>query len=132
MKALIVDDCMITRELLGVTLEKYAQIDQAENGEQAVSMVERTLEQSHPYSLICLDLNMPGLSGHETLQMIRKREDTLGHGVRSIVFMITSSSSPEDMMEALISGSCDDYLTKPVMQKTLIELLGKHGLITCN
>jgi CheY-like chemotaxis protein len=43
--------------------------------------------------------------------------------------MITASSSPDDMMEALLSGSCDDYLTKPVMHKTLIELLQKHNLV---
>lgn len=66
MKVLIVDDCEIARELLAVPLEKYARIDQAENGEQAVQMVEQALGQSEPYELICLDLNMPGMSGHET------------------------------------------------------------------
>ncbi len=129
MKALIVDDCEIARGLLEVALEKYARIEQAENGQQAVQMVERSLEQSMPYDLICLDLNMPGMSGHETLRAVREREEQLATDERAIVFMITASSSPDDMMEALLSGSCDDYLTKPVMHKTLIELLQKHKLI---
>ena len=129
MKALIVDDCEIARGLLEVALEKHARIEQAENGQQAVQMVERSLEQSMPYDLICLDLNMPGMSGHETLRAVREREEQLATDERAIVFMITASSSPDDMMEALLSGSCDDYLTKPVMHKTLIELLQKHKLI---
>jgi len=129
MKALIVDDCEIARELLAVSLEKYARIDQAENGEQAVQRVEQALGQTAPYDLICLDVNMPGMSGHETLRAIREREEQLAADARAIVFMITASSSPDDMMEALLSGSCDDYLTKPVMHKTLIELLQKHRLI---
>ena len=129
MKALIVDDCMIARGLLEVVLENYAHIDLAENGQQAVQKVEQALEQAKPFDLICLDLNMPGMSGHETLRAIRDREEQLAAAERTTVFMITASSSPDDMMEALLSGSCDDYLTKPVMRKTLIELLQKHKLI---
>lgn len=56
-------------------------------------------------------------------------EDQLAADLRAIVFMITASSSPDDMMEALLSGACDDYLTKPVMHMTLVELLQKHKLI---
>lgn len=129
MKTLIVDDCVIARELLAVALEQHSRIDQAENGEQAIQLVIQALEQSAPYDLICLDLNMPGMGGHETLRKIREREEELAVGVRATVFMITASSSPDDMLEALLSGSCDDFLTKPVMHKTLIELLHKHNLV---
>lgn len=129
MKALIVDDCMITREMLAVVLEQYARIDQAENGMEAIRLFEEALDRDDPYQLICLDLNMPGITGHETLREIRAREERHQNAIRSTVFMITASSSPDDMLEALLSGSCDDFLTKPVMSKTLIELLQKHTLL---
>lgn len=129
MRALIVDDCMVTREMLAVMLENHAQIDQAENGSQAIQMVEQALTQDAGYDLICLDLNMPGITGHETLREIRTKEEQHAAGARAKVFMITASSSPDDMMEALLSGSCDDFLTKPVMNKTLLELLQKHMLL---
>ena len=129
MKALIVDDCMITRELLAVPLANHAEIDQAENGEEALRLVAKALEQNAPYELICLDLNMPLMGGHDTLREIRELEDQQAAGARSKVFMITASSDPDDMMEALLSGECDDYLTKPVMSKTFVALLEKHGLI---
>jgi len=49
-------------------------------------------------------------------------------GARATVFMVTGSSSPDDMFDALMHGDCDDYLTKPLMQQNFNELLGKHGL----
>lgn len=61
------------------------------------------------------------------LRTIRTLEDEAG-GRKAIVFMITASSSPDDMLEGLL-GSCDDYLTKPVVRHALRVLLSKHGLL---
>ncbi len=129
MRALVVDDCMLTREMLAMELEKHATVDRAENGADAVRMVAEALDSEAPYNLICMDLYMPEMTGHEALRLIRGQEKLMGGRFRSKVFMITSSSSPDDMMEALLSGDCDDYLTKPVMSKMLLELLHKHGVI---
>ncbi len=127
MRALVVDDCMLTREMLAMALEKYASVDRAENGADAVRMATEAMDSETPYNLICMDLNMPEMTGHEALRLIRYQEEHKGTAFRSKAFMITSSSSPDDMMEALLSGDCDDYLTKPVLLKTFAELLNKHG-----
>ncbi len=128
MKSLIVDDCEMTRELLALPISRLGAVDMAEDGEEAVKKVEEAIAKEDPYSLICLDLNMPKMGGHEALRCIRKLETDAGTE-RSKVFMITSSSSPDDMVEALMSGECDDYLTKPVMTNTFKELLQRHDLI---
>lgn len=130
MRALIVDDCIITRELLSVPVSAHGIVDQSDNGEEASKMVKTAIDAGEPYDLICLDINMPLVDGHETLRNIRKIESESGEVARATIFMITASSSPDDMMEALLSGSCDDYLTKPVMSKTLTALMKKHGLIS--
>lgn len=127
MKALIVDDCEMTRELISLPLMGHGIVDMAEDGEEAVSKVQAAINNEAPYTLICLDLNMPKMGGHEALRSIRQLESD-GGVERSTVFMITSSSSPDDMVEALMSGDCDDYLTKPVMTNTFKELLRKHDL----
>lgn len=129
MKVLIVDDCMVTRELLAVPLAGCATVDQAENGKAGLEMVKQALAQGEPYDLICLDLNMPQLGGHDTLREIRLLEERHATGGRATIFMITASSDPDDMVEALMTGECDDYLTKPVISKTFLALLKKHGLI---
>lgn len=127
MKVLIADDCEMSRELLAVAFEGLARVECAEDGERAVQLFMGALDRGNPFDLVCLDITMPRLSGHEVLRTIRMREDEAG-GRKTIVFMITASSSPDDMLEGLM-GSCDDYLTKPVVQHALRGLLSKHGLL---
>lgn len=129
MKALIVDDCSMTREMVGLCINNVFHVDYAENGEEAVSRVRDAIRAGECYDLICMDITMPVMGGQEALQAIRSLEAGDG-GKRSTVFMITASSSPEDMIEAITGGDCDDYLTKPVIPHAFKELLRKHSLIS--
>lgn len=127
MKALIVDDVEMNREMLAIFLEGVATVVFAESGDQALALVEDALGKGTYFDLICMDISMPGMDGHETLRAIRGLE-AAQPGARAKVFMVTASSSPDDMIEALVTGGCDDYLTKPLMQRNFQELLRKHGL----
>ena len=127
MKALIVDDVEMNRELLAIFLEGRAVVTFAESGEDALKLLEGALKSDAYFDLICMDIFMPGMDGHETLSKIREMEAAYDD-VRATVFMVTGSSSPDDMFDALIQGGCDDYLTKPLMQKNFSDLLVKHGL----
>ncbi len=127
MKALIVDDVEINRELLALFLEGRASVVFAESGEEALKLVGDALGTDAYFDLICMDIFMPGMDGHATLKKIREMETALG-GKRAKVFMVTSSSSPDDMIDALLDGACDDYLAKPLMHKSFSDLLNKHGL----
>lgn len=126
MKALVVDDVEINRELIAIFLEGRASVVCAESGEEALALVKEALESNTYFDLICLDIFMPGMDGHETLKKIREMEAAFD-GVRATVFMVTGSSCPDDMFDALMGGG-DDYLTKPLMQQSFNDLLGKHGL----
>ena len=99
MKALIVDDCMIARELLMVALERYARADQAEDGYQAIRMVEQALQQDTPYDLICLDLTMPGARGFSTLLHVR------GEYPEIPVVIISSNDHPRVIRRAQQFGA---------------------------
>ncbi|MDD2309445.1 MAG: response regulator [Desulfuromonadaceae bacterium] len=127
MKALIVDDVEMNRELLAMFLEGRAAVACAESGEDALKLVEEALGSGAHFDLICMDIFMPGMDGHEALKKIREMEAAAGCA-RATVFMVTGSSSPDDMFDALIQGGCDDYLTKPLMQQSFSDLLTKHGL----
>lgn len=128
MKALIVDDVEMNRELLAIFLTGQAEVVFAENGEDALTKVRDALMAKDYFDLICMDISMPGMDGHETMKKIRGLEVETGKGNRAVAFMVTGSSSPDDMFNAIVDGECDDYLTKPIMQKTFGELLNKHGL----
>lgn len=128
MKALIVDDCPLTREMIGLVISSTAEVEYAGNGEEAIRRVSDAIRNGIHYDLVCLDITMPVMGGLEALRKIREIEAEAG-AIRTKAFMITASSSPDDMIEAITGGECDDYLTKPVIRNSFLELLRKHGLL---
>lgn len=129
MRALIIDDMELNRELLAYFLEGLATTVTVGSGEEALSLVGDALRTGSYFDLICIDIFMPGISGHETLKSIRELEAMHGD-TRAKVFMVTGSSSPDDMIDALVGGGCDDYLVKPLMKQSFLALLDKHGLVS--
>ncbi len=69
-----------------------------------VSGVETAL--SDPIDLLVLDLMLPGLSGLEVLEQVRRAKPTLP------VIMLTARGEVEDRVAGLDAGAVD-YLTKP-------------------
>lgn len=64
---LVVDDDQRARESLVMLLKrKWSDITQAEDGEEAISLI-----QQRQFNLIILDLNMPKKSGDQVLAFIR-------------------------------------------------------------
>jgi DNA-binding response OmpR family regulator len=74
--------------------------------------------------LVVLDINLPGGSGFEVCEAIRRDS-------RVPIMMLTARGEEEDLVRALELGA-DDYLTKPFSPRTLIArvraLLRRAGL----
>lgn len=127
MKILVVDDCAINCKLLQACLASFGDVEVAFSGRQAIEMAEAAIAAGAYYHLICMDLNMPFMNGHNAMLAIRELERA-AVATRATAFMITASSCPEDMTKAIMDGECDDYIVKPVTAKRLEALMNKHGL----
>ncbi len=93
--------------------EKGYDVDTCSNGNDTVDLVSQ-----NSYDIIFLDENMPGLSGIETLRLIRE--------VRSdIPIVMITKSEEEDIMEAAIGSEIADYLIKPVKPKQILLAIKK-------
>ena len=93
--------------------EKGYEIDTCSNGNDTVDLVKQ-----NQYDLIFLDEHMPGLSGIETLILIKAARPEIP------VVMITKSEE-EDIMEAAIGSEIADYLIKPVKPNQILLVLKK-------
>jgi len=131
-KILIVEDEFISRTLLKEMLSPFGDCDAVTNGREAVDTLQSSYGASEKrYDLICLDIMMPDMSGHEVLREIRRMELDQGiHGPDAAkVLMITALDDAKNIMEAMVSGRCGAYLTKPVSRARLEEQLRNLQLI---
>lgn len=110
----IVDDHPVVRAGLTSMLGTRQEIDvvaTASSGDAALEALETTAA-----DVMLLDLRMPGLSGVNTIQEIRRR----GHAIRIIV--LTSFETDEDIFRAIKSGA-QGYLLKDTSLKEMIEAI---------
>lgn len=124
MKILIAEDDPVGLVILKQFLSPYGEIETAVNGRQAVAAYHAAIAQNEPFDLVCLDIKMPEMDGHEVLAEIRELEDMEN---RTKVIMITSHSDRENVKKA--AQQCDDYIVKPVNRETLIGKIGSLGLL---
>ena len=130
-KFLIVEDDILSRKVLEDFMSAFAECDTAPNGKIGYELFEKAIVDGHPYDLVCSDIVMPEMDGHELVRRIREREESLpisGY-VRTKIFMISASGSPKDMTHAILDNTCDDYIVKPFQRETLRAMFQKYNLI---
>jgi len=130
MKTLIVEDDFTSRLLLQEILKSFGPLHVAVNGQEAVDAVKIALEAKEHYDLICLDIMMPEMDGHEALKQIRDME--MANGIYSKdgakIMMVTALGDMKNATTAFYN-LCDVFLPKPIQKAKLLDELRKLGLI---
>ncbi len=101
MKILLIEDEEPIANVIRRGLEKYYTVDVAFDGDTGL---ERAIEGG--YSLILLDVMLPGRDGWSICQALRARRD------RTPIIMLTARDAVSDRVKGLEIGA-DDYLPKP-------------------
>jgi len=103
---LIVDDTAINRQTLSAILEEENyHIVAANSGEQALDI----LAKEHDFALILMDVNMPGLNGFETVNLIKSRPKCADIPV----IFLTGLNLQDDQLAQAYSTGAIDFLSKP-------------------
>ena len=103
-KILIVDDSEMNRALLADMLEDQYQIVEAENGAEAIAILQQHIME---FSLMLLDIMMPEMDGFEDLAYMNK-----SHWDNLAVIMISAEDSPSYIKRAYDLGAFD-YISRP-------------------
>ena len=130
MRVLIVEDNPTNQRLLSNMLSGLAQCDIAKDGQEGVEFYQEALADNKPYDLICLDVMMPVMDGHEALAEIRRIErDNMVSAARQVkILMTTAVNSPNSITGAQEIG-CNGYLVKPIRKVALYEELERLELM---
>jgi len=102
---LVVDDSDENRDVLSRRLiKKGFSVLVAESGPQALAIID-----AQAVDLVLLDVMMPGMSGIEVLEQVRKTRTA----TELPIIMATAKTDSEDVVVALEAGA-NDYVTKPI------------------
>lgn len=98
---LLEDDYMLSDIIINFLKEKFYDVVQVEDGENAVERAS-----TDKFDLMILDINVPKLSGIDVIKNIRSYSDT------TPIILITAYQDTAHLKKGFQSG-CDDYIKKP-------------------
>jgi len=113
-RILLIDDHTLFRSGIRALLQRQDDFEIVDEAADGVEGIKRAKQ--HRPDVILLDLNMPGLSGLEALQLLV--EDLPG----TAVIVLTVSEEAEELAEALRSGA-RGYLLKNIETEALIRAI---------
>ena len=108
MKCLIVDDQPINTQVLSAQLRHFnLEVDVCFCGQDAIDLANLK-----PFDLIFMDINMPGLNGHQAAAAIQK------NNASSCVIAVSGDPCPETLPDYFV-----DWLLKPISLTQLSALV---------
>lgn len=117
---LVVEDDHINQMIMNKLLKDAGHVVTiAENGQEALWKIKST-----HFDIIFMDMMMPMMSGTAASTEIRKFEESTGKS-RTPIIAFTANASHEAKNECIAAGM-DDYITKPVRTKTILELIERY------
>ncbi|GEJ44007.1 MULTISPECIES: response regulator [unclassified Chryseobacterium] len=118
-KILIVDDDPRNIFALKLTLKArgYA-VETCTMAQEAFAI----LKSDHQFSVVLMDMMMPGIDGYEAVKIIRSTPE-----IKNIpVIAVTAQAMPEDRQKCIEAGA-DDYVSKPIDVDLLITAIEKFS-----
>lgn len=116
-RILVADDGVVNQKVAVIQLQKLGhRADVVSTGRQAVDAVAR-----ESYDLVLMDCEMPDMDGFAATRAIRQAEQP---EKRVTIVAMTASALAGDRARCLAAGM-DDYLTKPMGQQALRDLLAR-------
>lgn len=111
-KFLVVDDQRSVRSLVRALLTVLkAEITEADNGEEALRLIKE-----QQFDVVFLDINMPGISGLDVCERVRKEL-----GFDNLPIVIMTSLESRDLIEKSFGTGATDYINKTYIQFEIIH-----------
>lgn len=125
MKILIADDYIYNRIGLGEIIEilghEYTLVS---NGQEVLDVLKKEV-----YDLILLDIEMPVLSGVDTIHAIRKNKSL---PYQKIIIIAISAHHPETFLDMIEGETFDGFLSKPYSIEKIKNLLQEIQILINN
>ena len=117
-RILIIDDMATIREEVCRCLSQigYTNINQAVDGQDALSKLKSSITEENHYKMIFCDINMPNCNGIDFLKKARKSDN---YATTPIIMI--STENEKDVILTCIQEGANNYILKPFDADTIKE-----------
>ena len=117
MRVLFVEDDAMNRKVVNDMMRTVgAELIEAESAEIGLELVGR-----EAFSVILMDLRMPGMDGLTAINHIRARADAKA----LLPIIVVTADTAIDIRENCLAAGADDVILKPVAMRGLLEAIGR-------
>lgn len=112
MRILLVEDDFATRQLLNDNLSRFADVDIAENGLEAVELYTNSYNTGKLYDLLVLSIIMPIINGYQVIDIIRNFEKDHNAEYKLPIVVYSALFNEKNQTEAIERGA-EEFFIKP-------------------
>ncbi|MBB4619546.1 response regulator [Sphingomonas abaci] len=117
MDVLFIEDDRMNRRVVRDMLDVAgATMSEAEDAEQGLIEIDR-----HDFTIVLIDLRMPGMDGITAIRHIRARGDAKA----AVPIIVVTADAAVDLRERCLAAGADDVIFKPVAMDALFESMGR-------
>ncbi|UVO49492.1 response regulator [Sphingomonas sp. SUN019] len=117
MEVLFVEDDAMNRRVVKDMLRVVgANMAEAPDAETGLQMIE-----DGDYTIILMDLRMPGMDGLTAIRHLRARADAKG----ALPVIVVTADTATDLRERCLKTGADDVIQKPVAMGALLNAMGR-------
>lgn len=115
MRMLIVDDDRLDRTVLEKILGRSSTVRTANDGEEALDMFGKAIDEGAPYDVVILDIIMPGIDGVTTCKLMRLVERARGAAGHSRFFFVSAHHDLRKVGEGIFPEGRNVFFSKPIL-----------------
>lgn len=121
-RILIVDDLSTMRKIIKTMLTQlgFTNTKEANDGDIALSMLEKGIELGEPFEFIISDWSMPKMSGLELVKKIRATES-----LKTVPFLMVTAEAEQGNVVIAVKAGVNNVIVKPFSVSIFKEKIEK-------